>query len=205
MGGSILVSTMTAMTRSWSSLVGKGLYLPNCQSNFVIALYILSLLFFKLINTTAYHLGRFKPSSPVSCRASVLQLICHWAILSFISFYSSLRRCCLKAAFKGAIQGSIPGPVFFRSKMIKRGAQTEQNFSFKKITRKCYRKPKNSITCCSLKFFFHISPKLRNPKKIVLLPSYRYLYKMQSQYNFRTTLYSRTVQFIKMVCSCCSP
>ena len=68
MGGSILVSTMTAMTRSWSSLVVKGLYLPNCQSNFVIALYILSLLFFKLINTTAYHLGRYKPSSPVSCR-----------------------------------------------------------------------------------------------------------------------------------------
>ena len=47
-------------------------YLPNCQTNLVIALYTLSLLFCKFINTTAYHLGRFKPSSPVSCRAPCL-------------------------------------------------------------------------------------------------------------------------------------
>ena len=45
----------------WSSLVegGEGSYLPNCQTNLVIALYTLSLLFGKLINTTAYHLGRY--------------------------------------------------------------------------------------------------------------------------------------------------
>ena len=51
----------------WSSLVegGEGLYLPNCQTNLVIALYALSLLFCKFINTTANHLGRYDPSSPV--------------------------------------------------------------------------------------------------------------------------------------------
>ena len=37
------------------------------SKNLVMALYTLSLLFFKFINTTAYHLGRYEPSSPVSC------------------------------------------------------------------------------------------------------------------------------------------
>ena len=39
-----------------SSLVegDEGLYLPNCQSNLVIVVYALSLLFCNLINTTAY-------------------------------------------------------------------------------------------------------------------------------------------------------
>ena len=45
------------------------MYLSNCQTNLVIALYTLSLLFCKFINTTAYHLGRYEPSSPISCRA----------------------------------------------------------------------------------------------------------------------------------------
>ena len=51
---------------SWSSLIegGEGLYLPNCETNLVIALYTPSLLFCKFINTTAYHLGRYEPSSP---------------------------------------------------------------------------------------------------------------------------------------------
>ena len=40
-----------------------------CQTNLVIALYALSLLFCKFTNTTAYHLGIYKPSAPVSCRA----------------------------------------------------------------------------------------------------------------------------------------
>ena len=44
-------------------------YLLNCQTNLVIALDALSLLFCKFINTTAYHLGRYKPSYPVSCPA----------------------------------------------------------------------------------------------------------------------------------------
>ena len=59
------------MPPPWGSLVqgGEGLYLPNCQTNLVIDLYTLSLLFCKFIYTTAHHLGRYKPSSPVSCRA----------------------------------------------------------------------------------------------------------------------------------------
>jgi len=49
----------------WSSLVegGEGSYLPNCQTNLVIALYTLSLMFCKFINTTALHLGRYEPKS----------------------------------------------------------------------------------------------------------------------------------------------
>ena len=60
---------------AWSSLVegGEGLYLPNCQTNLAIALYAL-ILFFKFINTTAYHLGGYKPPSPVSCNAPCLLL-----------------------------------------------------------------------------------------------------------------------------------
>ena len=38
--------------------------LCNCETNLVIALYTPSLLFCKFINTTAYHLGRYEPSSP---------------------------------------------------------------------------------------------------------------------------------------------
>ena len=56
---------------SWNSLV-KGdevSYLPNCQTNLVIALHAPSLLFWHFINTTAYDLGRYMPSSPVSCHA----------------------------------------------------------------------------------------------------------------------------------------
>ena len=58
----------------WNSLVegGGGSYLPNCQTNLVIALYALSLLFWHFIYTTAYHLGRYKLSSPVSCHAPAL-------------------------------------------------------------------------------------------------------------------------------------
>ena len=40
------------------------MYLPNCQTNLVIALYTLSLLLCKFINTTAYPLGRFNKKSP---------------------------------------------------------------------------------------------------------------------------------------------
>ena len=55
----------------WSSLVegDGGLYLPNCQTNLVIALHAPSLLFWHFINTTDYHLGRYEPSSPISCHA----------------------------------------------------------------------------------------------------------------------------------------
>ena len=53
---------------SISSLVegDDGSYLPNCQTNLVIALHALSLLFWHFINTTAYHLGWYEPSSPCS-------------------------------------------------------------------------------------------------------------------------------------------
>ena len=65
----------------WSSLVEgeEGLYLPNCQTNLVIALCALPLLFCKFINTTAYHLGRYKLLSPIGCRAPRLS---HTVILS---------------------------------------------------------------------------------------------------------------------------
>ena len=65
----------------WSSLI-EGLWLPDHQTYLVIALYTLSLLFCKLINTTAYHLGRYEPSSPVSCCAPRLHL---WNILQYWS------------------------------------------------------------------------------------------------------------------------
>ena len=62
---------MPSLGKAWSSLVegGDGSYLTNCCTNLFIALYTHSLLFCKVINTTAYYLGRYKPSSPVSCRA----------------------------------------------------------------------------------------------------------------------------------------
>ena len=42
----------------------RGLYLLNCYTNLVIILRALSLLSCNFINTTAYHLGRYKPSYP---------------------------------------------------------------------------------------------------------------------------------------------
>ena len=48
------------------------MYLPNCQTTLVIALDALFLLFCIFINTTAYHLGRYEPSSPVSCCTPLL-------------------------------------------------------------------------------------------------------------------------------------
>ena len=48
---------------------GEGLYLHNCQTNLVIALHAPSLLFWHFINTTAYPLGIYEPSSPVSSHA----------------------------------------------------------------------------------------------------------------------------------------
>ena len=69
-GVATMISAFVAtawIARAWSSLEegGECSYLPNL----VIALYTLSLLFCKFINTTAYHLGRYEPSSPISCHA----------------------------------------------------------------------------------------------------------------------------------------
>ena len=61
-----------AMTKAWISLVegGEGLYLPNCQSNLIIAPHALTLLFFIYTITTAYH---FQTSSTISCRVPRLR------------------------------------------------------------------------------------------------------------------------------------
>ena len=57
----------------WShcSLVGgdEYSYLPNCQSNLVIPLHAVSLLFWHFIKTTAHRLGRYKTLSPVKLRS----------------------------------------------------------------------------------------------------------------------------------------
>ena len=59
------VIRIMSRSQSGSSLVegGEGLYLPNFRTNLVIVLYTLSLLLSKFINKTAYHLGRYEPSS----------------------------------------------------------------------------------------------------------------------------------------------
>ena len=41
-------------------------FLPNCRLNLVIDFHALYLLYWHFTNTTAYHLGRYKPSSPSS-------------------------------------------------------------------------------------------------------------------------------------------
>ena len=60
---------------TWSCLVegGEGSNLLNCQTNLAIAVDALSLLFCIFVNTTAYHLGRYEPSSPVSSHAPRLK------------------------------------------------------------------------------------------------------------------------------------
>ena len=59
-------SYLVTICEPWSSLVegGEGSYLPNCETTLVIALDVLSLLFCIFVNTTSYHLGRYKPSPP---------------------------------------------------------------------------------------------------------------------------------------------
>ena len=67
------ISGTSLMVKSWNSRVEGDevscLQVHNCPTNFVIALNTLSLMFCKFINTTAYHLGKYQPSSPISCRA----------------------------------------------------------------------------------------------------------------------------------------
>ena len=65
-GSGCYVALTISKAKPWSSLVegGEGSYLPNCQTTLVIALDALFLLFCIFINTTAYHLGRFKPPPP---------------------------------------------------------------------------------------------------------------------------------------------
>ena len=62
---------------------GEDSYLPDCQTNLVIALDALSLLFCIFINRTAYHLGRYKPSSPVSCRTPRINIILQVSMHNF--------------------------------------------------------------------------------------------------------------------------
>ena len=70
----ILNTKKCTIAEPWSSLVegGKGSFLPICQTNLVID--ALSLLIGIFINTTAYHLGRYEPSSPVSCHSPWLNI-----------------------------------------------------------------------------------------------------------------------------------
>ena len=70
------------MNHSWSSLVegGEGSYLPNCQTNLVIALDALSLLFCIFINTTAYHL--------ISCSAAVTIILLQRPRLLIINWHN---------------------------------------------------------------------------------------------------------------------
>ena len=60
--------------KAWDSLVegGEGLYLLNRQTNLVLPLHTVSIVL-KFLNTAAYHLGRYEPSSPISCRAPRLR------------------------------------------------------------------------------------------------------------------------------------
>ena len=76
----------------WSSLVegGEGLYLPNCQTILVIASCTLSLLFCKFTNTTAYHLGRYEPSSPISCHAPRSIFLLYRCLCVFVSLVTNV-------------------------------------------------------------------------------------------------------------------
>ena len=81
----------------------EGLYLPNCQTNFVIALHALSLLFCDFINTKAYHLGRCETSSlstkelHVSCMlfsVHLLESLCPPFVLCSSHIQNNSRRAC---------------------------------------------------------------------------------------------------------------
>ena len=65
----------------WSSLVegGEGLYLPNCQTNLVIALDALSLLFCIFINTTAYHLPWLVSAELLYCERAFTYVVIQFA------------------------------------------------------------------------------------------------------------------------------
>ena len=66
---SIEYSSQHLIYQQLSSIVEgyEGSYVPNCQSNLVIAIHALPQLFYNFIHTTAYHLGRYEPSPPIIC------------------------------------------------------------------------------------------------------------------------------------------
>ena len=97
---------------AWSSLVegGEGSHLPNCQTNLVIALDALSLLFCIFINTTAYHLGIYDPSSSVSCGAPrFIALLCSICLTEniFKHFLLLLIKPMMKVTFETHTQPSL--------------------------------------------------------------------------------------------------
>ena len=61
---SFITSTPVVDFESVKLMGDEGSYLPNCQTNLVIALHALSLLLCNFIYTTGYHLGKYKLSSP---------------------------------------------------------------------------------------------------------------------------------------------
>ena len=55
---------------------------PNCQTTLVIALDALSLLFCIFINTTSYHLGRYKPSPPSTKELHAIVITICWHLIA---------------------------------------------------------------------------------------------------------------------------
>ena len=75
------MSELKCKVQSRSSLVegDEGSYLPNCQTNLVIAIHPPSLLFWHFINTAAYHFWQIQAF--VSCRAChLLEMSTYWLI-----------------------------------------------------------------------------------------------------------------------------
>ena len=71
----------SAKTATVGSIMERdSLYLPNCQTNLVIALHALSQLFWQFINTTAYHLGRYSLHLFLLIRGSI-KLAFIWFVL----------------------------------------------------------------------------------------------------------------------------
>ena len=69
------------------------MYLSNYQTNLVIDLHVLSLLFCNFINSTAYHLGKYEPSSPSMYMAILLPSVsvrAQWVYLGTLPAWCSL-------------------------------------------------------------------------------------------------------------------
>ena len=74
------------------------MYLPNCKTNLVIALHILSPLFCKFINTIAYHLGRYEPSPTSTMELHDLSPIIQLLIVGSIPSFEKCKKAYVVAA-----------------------------------------------------------------------------------------------------------
>ena len=122
------LATCDVIGKPLSSLVegGEGSYLPNCQTNLVIALDALSLLFCIFINTTAYHLGRYEPSSPVSCRAPRVN-VDHWDTTSAKFILSAIFPFASSSSFQTKRRSPFAKDVF--AAFLKRLSQPSRTHS----------------------------------------------------------------------------